>query len=41
MRAILNYSIKPKGKDMENSNKYQDLSSTQFTDCFMFHIAPS
>lgn len=31
MRAVLNYSIKPKGKDVENSDKYQDLSSTQFT----------
>lgn len=40
MRAIFNYSIKPKGKDMKNSNKYQDLSSSQFTDCSMCFILP-
>lgn len=40
MRAIFNYSIKPKGKDMENSRTYQDLSPTQFTDCFMCFILP-
>lgn len=39
-RAILNHNIKPKGKDMGNSNKCQDLSSTQFTGRFMCFMLP-
>lgn len=40
MRAILNYNIKPKGKDTGSSNKCQDLSSTQFSGCFTCFTLP-
>lgn len=40
MRAILNYNMKPKGKDMRSSNKCQDSSTTQFAGCFMCSRLP-
>ena len=39
MKTILNYNIKPRGKDM-GSSKCQDLSSTQFVGHFMCFRLP-